>query len=747
MRNRNRFVFNLFLILVILTTACGVVTDVATEVIPSQPPGPTALPGVPTAVVLPTSTAVPSELKDTWLVMLYENADDEVLEEDMVIDVNEAELVGSSDKVTILAQLDRYEGGYDGHGNETSTKRYLITQDGDLNYVGSQELDDLGELDMGDPNTLVDFATWAMQTYPAEHYVLILSDHGGGWTGGWSDDTPNEGSGFTMQNIDDALGAILANTGVGAFDLVGFDACLMGQLEVMSAIAPHAFYGVGSEETEPSLGWAYGSFLQELVNNPAMSAEDLARSIVSTYIAQDIRITDSASRSLLYGDSSVTASQAAEDFGRNVTLSAFDLTTMQNVNAAFNEFIVALANADQGAVAEARAYAQAYETVFDEDLPAPFIDMGHFIDLLVEISGDPGVSDAAQQLKNAISSAVVAEMHGPERPGSTGMSFYFPNSDLYDYTFIGDGPAYTAYVGRFAAASLWDDYLTYHYTGDPINPDSADLAVLTPAESGETDFTEAVAESAPEAGAELVVPGGGEIVIDPLVLSATEITVNDPVTISTTITGDNVGYVYYFITYYDESSDSYLMADMGYISAETTLESGGLYYPDWGAGPITIDFEWDPTLYYMSDGIEGNDQFAYFEPTFYGVDIESDVYSVRGVYTFVDSGTEMYAVMDFDGNGNFLAVYGFENEDGTGTSHQITPQYGDTFTIYEEWLEFENNPEGEFVDYLGGTMTFGDTPFFWKPYYVYTGYYILGIAVSDINGNYYYQFAELTITE
>ncbi|MFO7632857.1 MAG: hypothetical protein R6W76_09970 [Caldilinea sp.] len=42
-----------------------------------------------------------------WLVMLYQNADDEVLEADIFTDLNEAELVGSTDAVTIVAQMDR----------------------------------------------------------------------------------------------------------------------------------------------------------------------------------------------------------------------------------------------------------------------------------------------------------------------------------------------------------------------------------------------------------------------------------------------------------------------------------------------------------------------------------------------------------------------------------------------------------------------------------------------------------------
>ncbi len=155
----------------------------------------------------------------TWLIMMYQNADDEVLEEDIFIDLNEAEIVGSTDQVTIVAQLDRFVGAYDGDGDWTSTKRYLVTQDDDLETIHSEELDDLGEVDSGNKDTLVDFATWAIKTYPAQHYVLLLSDHGAGWSGGWNDDDPIEGSSFSMQNIDDALGAVIADTGIDAFEL------------------------------------------------------------------------------------------------------------------------------------------------------------------------------------------------------------------------------------------------------------------------------------------------------------------------------------------------------------------------------------------------------------------------------------------------------------------------------------------------------------------------------------------------
>ncbi|NTU80588.1 MAG: hypothetical protein HGA45_14625 [Chloroflexales bacterium] len=64
-------------------------------------------------------TAAPTSADDTWLIMLYEDADDQVLEQDMVTDLNEAERVGSSDQVTIVAQIDRYKGAFRGDGNWT----------------------------------------------------------------------------------------------------------------------------------------------------------------------------------------------------------------------------------------------------------------------------------------------------------------------------------------------------------------------------------------------------------------------------------------------------------------------------------------------------------------------------------------------------------------------------------------------------------------------------------------------------
>ncbi len=69
---------------------------------------------------------------DTWLVMVYQDADDKILEKDIYIDLNEIERVGSSANVQIVAQIDRYRGGYEGDGDWVTARRYYATQDDDL---------------------------------------------------------------------------------------------------------------------------------------------------------------------------------------------------------------------------------------------------------------------------------------------------------------------------------------------------------------------------------------------------------------------------------------------------------------------------------------------------------------------------------------------------------------------------------------------------------------------------------------
>ena len=324
----------------------------------------------------------------TWLVMLYQDADDQILEKDIYIDLNEAERVGSSENVHIVAQMDRFRGGFSDDGDWTSARRYYVTRDNDLTRIGSQLVADLGEVDMGSGDSLVDFVSWSVANFPADRYILIMSDHGLGWPGGWSDPSASRMDGSSsplasrlgqyiyLNELDQALGIARQQTGIDKFDLIGMDACLMSQIEVYAALQPHARVAVASEEVEPSLGWAYAGFLNALTSNPGMSAEDLGRLIVQSYIQEDQRITDAQARADFlrggsplggfFGPSNVSAGQLAAQMERNVTLAAVDLERMPALMANVNDFVYALQGENQSLVAQARGYAQSYTNIFGQ---------------------------------------------------------------------------------------------------------------------------------------------------------------------------------------------------------------------------------------------------------------------------------------------------------------------------------------------------------------------------------------------
>jgi hypothetical protein len=481
-----------------------------------------------------------------------------------------------------------------------------------------------------------------------------------------------------------------------------------------------------------------------------MTGSELSSAILDSYISQDIRITDAdARRGLTGGEYSSEA--VVTELSLDATLAGIDLGAIQDLDGAVNELAVALTGVDQGLVAQARTYAQSYAGVFGDDLPPSFIDLEHFVDLLRTSVDDPDVLQAAERVTAALDRAVFAEVHGQERPACGGLSIYFPNSEEYVGTFGEWIASYTSFAGRFATASLWDDYLTFHYTGKPFDPGSADLSAVTPAQAALTDFAQAAKSSAPAEGATIAGPGAGGLTITPVSVSASELTVDEAVTVSAQVTGTNIAYVYYYIGYYWQEDGSFLSADAGFIEPGNVKEVGGVYYPDWSQeGSVAVDFEWKPTVYFMSDGNEANDQFAFFSPTVYGADRDTDIYSVRGAYGFTETGTRVEAEIDFSGSGNMLSVWGFGGSgggSGVGTWHEITPQPGDTFTITDEYLEFDQDPDGRFADYDGGVMTFGEKPFTMLPYSAFAGEYVLGIGVEDLDGNVTWEFAEVVVTK
>ena len=701
-------------------------------------------PPVPTRTPRPfTPPAVSSTGGQSWLVMLYQDADDKVLEQDIYVDLNEAERVGSSDQLQIVAQVDRFRAGYRGDGDWSTTKRFYLTLDPDLQSVSSQEIADLGEVNMADGDTLVDFATWAIDTFPADKYVLILSDHGMGWPGGWTDPDPGgrgddnvalaeTGDELFLMELDGALQEIRDQTGLEQFELIGLDACLMAHLEVFDALAPHARYAVASQETEPALGWAYTGFLGALRQNPGMDGAELGRLIVDSYIVDDQRIVDDQARAEFLSRGSVlaslfgapTAQQLARQMQDAVTLSAVDLQALPGLMNRVNEMSYALQGTSQKNVAKARSYAQSFTSVFGQEVPPSYLDLGNLAQLLKAETGSRDVAAAADQVLAALDQVVIAEKHGPKKPAASGISIYFPNSQLYQSRLAGSS-SYTTIAQRFATESLWDDFLAYHYSGRPFELGAGAVAV-------------------PERGAAVLGPGAAAIEVSPITFSAKSVAPAETIRLSTDIQGTNVGYVLLFAGYFDQESNSILVADTDYLESDDTREMDGVYYPDWGEeGDFTMGFEWEPLVFAVNDGLDS--VVALFSPAVYGASPEEAVYTVEGIYRYADGGESRYARLYFS-DGTLQQVFGYTGEDGTGAPREIIPNPGDTFTVLDKWLDLnERGQVAQTVQLPGGTLTFGDQVFSWEALDAAPGQYIVGFIVQDLDGSSYESFGIVTV--
>ena len=155
---------------------------------------------------------------------------------------------------------------------------------GNLTQLGG----DWGSIDMSRSTTLQRFLTECTARIPSQHLHLVLSGHGEGMLGALPDKS-HRNTTMSIPQIDTAL----ANH---FFEVLSFEACLMGQIEALYDLREHAEYFTASERTIPaglgegfvtktytSGGYAWRQLLIGLHARPGISPRDYATLIVQTY--------------------------------------------------------------------------------------------------------------------------------------------------------------------------------------------------------------------------------------------------------------------------------------------------------------------------------------------------------------------------------------------------------------------------------------------------------------------------------
>lgn len=372
-----------------------------------------ALPIAALLVLTGCSVGAASEARDgeaepgSWTVLTYSIADTD-LEPFMMTDLEELGEVGGGDGLNVVALVDRASDYSDEDvlGIDAWSGAKLL----EIGEGGATELEDLGDVNTGDPALLAEFIAEGIEAYPADNYALVISDHGASWPGVGGDESSDQDT-LTLAELHSAIEEGLTTAGVDRLDLLGFDACLMATYEVASELAPLADRLIASQELEPGHGWDYRSF-GEITDDGTATVDELGSAIIDGFKAQ------------------------ADDEGTSaeITLSLIDLTKMAQLDAALTAFTDVLVERAAGVgptVGRTLASTLGFGTSPDPTQDSYMTDLAIFTsEIGVELLF---ASDAADDITRAVNDVVIDRVDGQATQGATGLSIYFPpTADYFD---------------------------------------------------------------------------------------------------------------------------------------------------------------------------------------------------------------------------------------------------------------------------------------------------------------------------
>lgn len=316
------------------------------------------------------------------------------------------------------------------------------------------EIDSLGERNMAEPSTLSDFIDYVYEDYPAENYGLVLWDHGGGAILGYGADENYDYDALEMKELDSALADTQMAEDGKKFTWIGFDACLMGMIEVADVLAEYSDYMIASEEIEAGTGWSY-AFLDTLSDGQHYAGADAGQCILDAY------------ENYYYEN---------YKYIPDYTLACMDLSKTDNVIEKLDALVAVaddeLRQGGYSSIAQGRDQTKSFGLVGDMD----FYDTIDLYDLCDKLS--ILYPQETKKLQGAISDCVVAQRTNVS--SAHGLAIYFPygNKVLVDewldvYGETGFSANYISFIRDFAAT----------LSGEPIS--DWDVSITVPTEDEE----------------------------------------------------------------------------------------------------------------------------------------------------------------------------------------------------------------------------------------------------------------------
>ncbi len=410
------------------------------------------------AAALSSASAPPPQPAPKWLMLAYMDADNN-LETPLMEDLVEMTRARESEDVVVIALVDRgmypqpeelFPEGKVGGLDDFENSKLVRVRHGRL-----EELEDWGELDMGNPLTLERLLKKGLEMYKPDRLGLIMSDHGAGWQGGWSDDDP---TGKPVDDFEDFVYSDLSLEEIRfglarglegrKLDILGFDACLMANLETAVALAPYAKWMVASEELEPGYGWHFEPIFNHLTDNPDTTELDLGKVICDSFLK-------------FYADSPFVDVQ---EMGKESTLSVTNLAEAERLYREVDELGQMLgdyitARPDTWVkIADAQAAMQQFGFMGDETDFALF-DIESICERLGDVENMTlNFRAKLSQIKAILKEVVPHSVKGEYIESAGGLTVFWPWADFYLSGEYEDVPKYSqAFFDR--NTTPWKDFV------------------------------------------------------------------------------------------------------------------------------------------------------------------------------------------------------------------------------------------------------------------------------------------------
>jgi hypothetical protein len=307
------------------------------------------------------------------------------------------------------------------------------------------------ELNMGDPQSLIDFASYVKYNHSAERYMLVMWGPGEGMRGLSSTQNRATAMDYTSQDYltisELEKGIAGAKSALGKnIDILVFDSSLMQLSEVMYGVAHHVDYMVGSQQVQPNTGIPYDKFLH-LIPVYKDSPKEIARIIVDEYIKY-----------------------YEENAGWNVTMSAVDLKKLNLVTRHIQKFSERF---NQNFAANYPVFKEALETAtyFDNN---SIVDLYHFFSIIAWKAKDNTLRTHAENILIGVYDSVISHKVTEKNPVNDmnidvsktwGMSLYVPR---FKSIYSKDNYSNTLFASKLDWGQVLDRYYNVLGTGENV---------------------------------------------------------------------------------------------------------------------------------------------------------------------------------------------------------------------------------------------------------------------------------------